>query len=198
MNPVSVPGMGRDLAALQKRVADLERSLCQFYPTTILAKGSTGKQERFTVIARRAGLGEVPPGNGAFFRLYQQASDTFLQGGYVGAGEGGSSVADIKVLTTSGEDTTPYAASAGDRLWLEVVTSAILDEDEDVQLPGIEIDSVTEHRGGTPPANSFPSVSAAGKVVIELGRWTTDSFLPATSGNILVSGCIGSYSITRN
>ncbi len=137
---------------------------------------------------------------GAFWTMIVDGDLTYLQGGTVGAGEGGGAVANQLVLD-AGElpDGRPAGVSEGDVMWLECITSAILDEAGTSMVPGVILDSYSVQTGseGTVPENEFPGLASTGLLVIELGRWGPTTFYPAAPGSILITGCIGSYDVNR-
>lgn len=140
------------------------------------------------------------PSSGAFFSMYlvtagPSIGDTFLQGGGVSGGNGGSvSIADIKVIdSVAGPVFGAGTVSAGTVLYLKASCEATVSDG--IMLPGCKLlSAVTTTTGGT--NHTFTTTSATGFLYLELGRWTDDSFLPAEAGNKMASGCIGNFNLT--
>jgi len=131
---------------------------------------------------------------GAFYSMYQKDGDTYLMGGSVAGGNGGGgSVEDKKVIRKA--DTTPYS-KAGKVLYLEVRCKATVEDA--IMLPGCEVTAFSLKEGNNvPPNHTFSVTYEEGNLYYEIGRWTETKFLPSGVGNILASGCIGNFSLTR-
>jgi hypothetical protein len=133
---------------------------------------------------------------GAFYRLFLDAAgDTYLQGGTVTGGNGGSAtIADEKVLDAE----TGVGTLAGKVLFLEVTCNATVDSG--IMLPGCAVTAadIPAAAAAVPANQAFTAAAPTGKkLYLELGRWTETTFLPAAPGNILASGCIGNFALTR-
>jgi hypothetical protein len=129
---------------------------------------------------------------GAFFGLYVDGNGhTYLQGGTVTGGNGGSETrADIKVIDA--EDGPVEAA--GTVLYLHANCQATVSDG--IMLPGCELLSTGVNT--TPGVNHTFTVAAdTGYLHEEIGRWNAVGFLPAGTGNFLASGCIGNFALTR-
>lgn len=145
---------------------------------------------------RNAVTGGGTSRSGAFFTMYVKtgapgAGDTYLQGGGVTGGNGGSvSIDDVKVIDVG---TGPVHA-AGTVLYLKAECEATVSDG--IMLPGCKLlaDVTATTTGGT--NHTFTTTSATGYLYLELGRWTDDSFLPAAAGNKIASGCIGNFNLT--
>lgn len=124
---------------------------------------------------------------GAFYTMYVDEGNTFLQGGTVGAGVGSESLADYDV--TGGTE--------GDILYIDVDIDAILDDDNEIMIPGVEVSDASYATGTSVPDNAFPGVSTTGHVYLEIGRWNATTFLPSGAGNFMIAGCNGNYDISR-
>lgn len=140
-----------------------------------------------------AGAGSGGSG-GAFYTLYVDGDgDTYLQGGTVSGGHGGSkTVADEKVLdSVDGVD-----GKSGDVLYVVVgVTATVADE---VMLPGLKVNSASLSSAGSVPTNAtLTATSKTGNLYLELGRWTDTTFLPAYPGHVQAGGCPGNYFLNR-
>lgn len=131
---------------------------------------------------------------GNFSTLYEQDGDTFLMGGNLGAGEGSESLDDYMVLDAAA---LPTGVVSGDRLWIELTLSAILDDDNEAIIAGVELTAAAYGYGATPPANVFPGLSTSGTLVLEIGRWNDTEFLPGAGGNFVIAACPGNYNVTR-
>lgn len=136
--------------------------------------------------------------SGAFFSLYVIASgggagDTYLQCGSVTGGNGGSeTITDEKVL----DNTTGVGTNAGKILYMTASCTATVTDG--VMLPGCLLNSASLSTGASVPSNhTFTTSSATGNIYVEIGRWTADNFYPSMPGNILASGCIGNFSLSR-
>lgn len=131
---------------------------------------------------------------GAFYGLVTADGHTYLQGGSVTGGHGGSATLDnIKVI-----DATSGPVAAEDYiLYLQVSATATVADG--VMLPGCQVNSAsTSTAADLPSAHAFTTSAATGNLYLELGRFTADSFLPASPGNVLAGGCIGNFQLTRS
>jgi hypothetical protein len=131
---------------------------------------------------------------GAFYTQYESDGDTFLQGGQIIAGEGGADLDDYKVLVGG---VLPSGVVAGSRLWIEVDVDAITDEDNEIIISGLNVTGASYDVGASLPENEFPGLTTGGKIILEVGRWTAESFTPSGSGSFVVSGATGTFRITR-
>lgn len=162
-----------------------------------LKESSGGKTGRILTVASAPatpGGGDPPPAAvGAFFGIYQEGGHTYLQGGSVTGGHGGSaSISAIKVI----DATTGPIAPAGYVLYLEVSATATLYEG--ILLPGCQVDSAsTGTASELPAAHAFTVAQPSGELYAELGQFTATSFLPAAPGNVHASGCIGNFQLSR-
>jgi len=151
----------------------------------------TPEIEHFTPPEQGGGEAEL---QGAFYSMYQEDGDTYLMGGSVAGGNGGGgSVEDKKVINSA--DTTPYV-KAGKVLYLEVSCKATVEDA--IMLPGCEVTAFSLKEGNNvPPNHTFSVAFKEGNLYYEIGRWTATKFFPSGVGNILASGCIGNFSLTR-
>lgn len=138
---------------------------------------------------------------GAFYYVYvKDVSGTdhnFLQGGTVTGGSATVTIDDIdlgSVASPSGSD--------GDHLFLKVLGDGIEDDDDEVLLPGFQMDvggATVETPASTVPNNVIPTLgSLDGTCYIELGVWNGLDFLPSNKGNVHVTLCRGSFVILRS
>lgn len=133
---------------------------------------------------------------GAFRTLFtDDDGHTILQGGSITGGNGGShTFDDYKVIDV----TTGPVQSAGTILLVQVNCEATIANG--LMLPGCKV-LTTGHAWDTaatlPDNHSFTTAAATGDLYYEIGRWTDDAFLPAGSGNLHASGCIGDFHIAR-
>lgn len=131
---------------------------------------------------------------GAFLGLYDNSGHTYLQGGGVTGGNGGSAtIADEKVLDSA----TGVMGRSGQILYLQANVSATVTDG--IMLPGCTLNSASLTFGASVPDNhTFTTTSKNGNIYVEIGRWTDDSFLPSgPAGNFLASGCIGNFSLSK-
>ena len=136
----------------------------------------------------------VTAAGGAFFTLYEQDGHTYLQGGSVTGGHGGSAtISDYKVV----DSVSGPVAAPGTILYLKASCTATVADG--VLLPGLELDSASTATGASIPNNhAFTVTSATGDLHYEIGRWNDDSFIPAgPPGNFSVGGCIGNYTLSK-
>jgi hypothetical protein len=160
--------------------------------TTTRRKANLKESEPFEDNRPGGDGGGSSPLVGAFYGLYtDEDGDTYLQGGTVTGGNGGSDTrADIKVIDA---DTGPVE-TAGTVLYLHANCKATVEDG--IMLPGCELLSTGVNT--TPGVNHTFTVAAdTGYLHQEIGRWTETAFLPAGSGNFLASGCIGNFALTR-
>lgn len=156
-------------------------------------------------VERRSPVGAVggTTASGAFFTMYEESSgsdagDTFLQGGTVVGGNGGSAtIPDYEVLSAGA---LPGGVSAGDILYLRVACTATIDDE--VMLPGCLIDGNVAYTklltgASVPDPHVFTVDAEQGYIYTEIGRWNSATFLPSMPGNILASGCIGNFVLSR-
>lgn len=159
-----------------------------------IAEARVFNKTRVEVEARRF----VEPGEGgggtegAFFTIYvDDAGDTYLLGGSVTGGNGGSvSIPDYKIIDA---DTGPEQV-AGTILYILADCSATVEDG--LMLPGCLLnDADWDLVGGS--NHTFTVVADTGNIYYEIGRWTATSFLPAGVGSLLASGCIGNFALAR-
>jgi len=136
---------------------------------------------------------------GAFYGMYVKvggadAGKTYLQGGTVSWGNGGSpeSLDDYEVLDADGD---PVHAD-GTVLYVKAECEATVTDG--IMLPGCKKSgggaSYTTTSGTD---HTFTVTSKTGSLYEEIGRWTSNGFLPSNLGNILASGCIGNFTLSR-
>lgn len=159
---------------------------------TGLKEMSAGKLGRILTAEPGTGVAAAAP-TGAFYGLYVADGHTYLQGGSITGGHGGSeTIADIKVL----DATTGVGTNAGKILYLKASCTAVIFEG--IMLPGVELNSATTGIATDLPENhAFTVAAPTGDLHLEIGRWTADAFLPAQAGNATVGGCIGNFTIGR-
>lgn len=150
--------------------------------------GPGGRTLRVTV--KPGGATGVP---GAFSRVYtNEDGHTMLQGGMVYGGTGAPiEVPDYQLLASGG---TPPADGTHVRIDIDVTAN----EDDEVIVPGCEVDSASISNG-TPTATTTPEDgSPGGSISLSLGMWMEDEFQPSgLSGNILVIHYLGTLKIER-
>lgn len=196
--PITTPGPGGDHGPLARRVANIERDLSKFSPMRILTADEFGRPKRFTVLAARLGPGkEEAAAVGAFWGLYVDGGDTYLQGGTVSGGSGTKTIEDIKVL----DGRTGSGSLEGKILWVAVTVNGVANDG--VLLPGANVVSATcsatSTAGTEVPNNTLPTATSPnGKnVFVEVGRWNAEGFVPSQPGNIQITFCPGSFVILR-
>ena len=142
--------------------------------------------------------GAVSSQYGAFWTRYSdELGDTYLQGGTITGGNGGSeSIADEKVMDAE----TGAETNADKILYIQANCTATVEDG--IMLPGCLLNSASLSTvaigTGVPANHTFTVASATGNIYLEIGRWNADSFLPAgPPGNLLASGCIGDFSISK-
>jgi hypothetical protein len=132
---------------------------------------------------------------GAFFSRYaNEDGDTFLQGGTVTGGNGGSeTVPDYKVSDAD----TGLVQGLGTILYLEASCEATVADG--VMLPGCRLNNASLETGpSVPPNHTFTTTSKTGKIYREIGRWEAGAFRPAgPPGDFLASGCLGNFNLWR-
>lgn len=133
---------------------------------------------------------------GAFYGQYVEptSGDTFLQGGTVSGGTGNKTKDDIKIIDSGTGD--PVHA-AGQHMYIEATGNGVTADG--VLLPGWNLSTATIGYGATVPDNTLPTASSANskKCYVDLGVFTADAFLPAQAGNVQISFCPGSYTVSR-
>jgi hypothetical protein len=134
--------------------------------------------------------------NGSFYTMYEDGDgDTYLQGGTVAGGHGGSeTLADYKVL----DATTGVGTLSGKILWAEVTVSAT--NSDGILLPGLSVTAAAYGTPGTavPDNEVITAASPTGKkLYYELGRWTDTTFLPAGVGGLATQACLGNWNLVR-
>ena len=133
------------------------------------------------------------PSVGAFFTLYtNEDGDIFLQGGTVTGGTGNVPIADFQIY----DHITGWVGSAGDHLILHFSGTGIVVDG--VLLGGFNLSTVTGPTAGAVGATTVPTAgSASGSGDISLGIFATGAFNAANVGNIQITFCPGSFTITR-
>ena len=133
-------------------------------------------------------------GAGAFYGTYvDEDGDTYLQGGTVSGGDGTETIADIKIIDAD----TGVLHSAGDHMYVEATGDGIVADG--YLVSAWNLSSATLGYNATVPSNTLPLAAGATgkKCYVSLGVFTADAFQPAASGNIGISYCPGSYTVTR-
>ena len=184
------PGIGEN-SPEKRRAAVSERFIGQFTKTTIIAKDALGNERKFDVLAVLGAPAKLPPAEvGAFWGMYVgEKGATYLQGGTVSGGRGNYTIADIKVL----DGKTVSGSLVGKVLWVEIGFNGVTADG--VLLPGGDVTSAKcsaqGTAGGSIPSNTLPTAKSPNgkKVFYEVGRWTTEGFLPAQRGHISVGFC---------
>lgn len=131
---------------------------------------------------------------GAFYGLFVDEGDTYLQGGLVVGGSHNESLANFKVLDAGD---LPAGIAENDRLWIEATVSGNVVDG--MLMSGVTLTNATYDTGtSTPTPNTLPTAgtSTGRKVYIEIGRWTASEFLPSYMGNISIGFC-GGYTVNR-
>ena len=131
---------------------------------------------------------------GAFFGMALDGDgNTLLQGGMVTAGSGSHAFLDIAVL----EPGPSVGDLAGNFLWLEITGNGVVADG--VLLPGFNLTTAATGIGTAVPDNTLPTAAgASGKTChVLLGQWSETTFHPSGVGNIQISFCPGSYTVTR-
>jgi hypothetical protein len=189
------PGVG-EKSPEQRRSASAERFIGQFQKTLITAKDAMGVERQFEVLAITGPPKNVVGEVGAFWGMYVEKGDTYLQGGTVFGGNGNKTVEDIKVLDRK----TVAATLVGKKLWVEIGFNGVVADG--VLLPGGDVTSAKcsaqSTAGKDLPPNTLPTAKSpnAKKVFYEVGRWTKDGFFPSRTGHISVGFCPGGYNIS--
>lgn len=134
---------------------------------------------------------------GAFWTQYvDELGDTYLQGGSVTGGNGGShSFEDYKVSDAD----TGLEKVAGTILYVEVACEATVSDG--IMLPGCAVAATGSdwgtHATDLPANDAFTAAYPTGSIYREIGRWSETAFLPSGSpGNLLADGCIGNFQIS--
>jgi hypothetical protein len=178
----------------------LDMTLGKTLQTIRTPAGVEGFNFTWEVIAQQIGAEEVEvvAGGGmagAFFTMYVGGDDhTYLQGGTIVGGNGGSvTIDDYKVLSAL----TGVGTLGGKVLYLKAGVTATVEDG--IMLPGCELTSAVLEYAENVPANDALTATppSSGFIYYEIGRWTDDEFLPAGAGNLLASGCIGNFHISR-
>lgn len=138
------------------------------------------------------GSSSSPP-VGAFFGMITEEGVRYLQGGTVTAGSGSDTAVNIAFTNALG---VPLQ-TPGTHMYAEVTGSGITADG--VLLPGYNLTSISVGYGAEVPSNTLPLAAGATgkKCYVDLGVFTETSFLPAGSGNIQISYCPGSYTVSR-
>jgi hypothetical protein len=193
-------GIGGERDVVARRVARIEALLSEFQRQTMTVDLIGFGPSMIDVLAKFKAPGSAASGAvGAFFSLYtDEDRDTYLQGGSVTGGNGGTeTIANIKVKDAD----TGVGSLAGKRLYLKADCEATVDSG--IMLPGCLLKGATcsladtTTAGDIPPNHTFTTTAKTGSIYVEIGRWTADSFLPAAVGNVLASGCIGNFHLSR-
>lgn len=152
-------------------------------------------------LARRKHFGIETPRifdipSGAFYGIYSDSlGDTYLQGGTVTGGNGGSeSIADYKVIDAD----TGITSTAGTILYLQANVSAVIEDD--IMLPGCTLNTASLATGASVPDNdAFTVASPTGDIYAEVGRWIDGRFLQSEpAGNYLASGTVGYFVLSKS
>jgi hypothetical protein len=160
---------------------------------------------QFTERRQPTGGSSVSISGGAFYGTFVDGSgsdsgDTFLQGGTVTGGNGGSAtIPNFEILSAGA---LPALISDGHILFLRVACTANIDPDDNVMLPGCSIDDDPAYTklmadSVIPDPHVFTIDDPTGYLYTEIGRWTATEFLPSSPGNVLASGCIGNFNLSR-
>lgn len=125
---------------------------------------------------------------GAFFSIYDDAGDLYLQGGTIN-----SLAVDTADLQIYDAGTASWLGTAGQHLYVPVVGAFIVVDS--VALPGFSASSIGTPGIGSVPANTFPAVTGTttasnGTCNVSLGVFTDSGFLPSRLGNRVISLCI--------
>lgn len=135
---------------------------------------------------------------GAFYGMITGTDGhTYLQGGSVTGGTGVHTAANIKVIDSG----TGPTRAAGTHMYVIATGDGITADG--VLLPGWNLTNatnpVTIGYSTTVPDNTLPTAASWTEKLchIDLGVFTADRFLPAAAGNIQISHCLGSYSVSR-
>jgi hypothetical protein len=141
----------------------------------------------------KAAISSAPSIPGAFYGMYAAGGHIYLQGGTVSAGDGTDSISDIKIIDGS----TGVLHTAGTHMYLNANGNGV--RADGVLLPGYNLSSASIGYGSSVPSNSLPlAAGVSGKhCYIDLGTFTADGFLPSGTGNVQISYCPGSYSVSR-
>jgi hypothetical protein len=136
----------------------------------------------------------ITPETGAFYGLFVDGGDTFLQGGTVTAGDGTETVDSHEVLSGG----SPVGTD-GQHLVIRATVNGVVEDG--VLLPGCNLTAVsTPTELTTVPDNTLPTaLDSTGKYCyISLGVFTPTVFLPARIGNIQIGFCPGTgYTVSR-
>lgn len=128
---------------------------------------------------------------GAFFTMFEDEGDTYLQGGAVSGGSGNQPVADIKVVDA---DTGPIGAPGQSLILTAAGDGLVVDG---ILMPEFDVTGVTQSEG-TPGSNTLPTVdSPSGSCEVYLGMFNATGFRPAGPGNIVINFCYGGFSPSR-
>lgn len=134
---------------------------------------------------------------GAFFTKYTNTDgDIYLQGGTLSGGTGNEPVSDILIY----DHITGWTGSPDDHLVLSFDGTGVVEDG--VLLSGFDVTSVSGPSPGAVGSTTLPTASsAAGSGDISLGIFSGDTdttgFGPANVGNIQITFCPGSFTITR-
>lgn len=136
----------------------------------------------------------VTSDGGAFYTLYVDSGDTYLQCGSITGGNGGSdTIADEPVLDAGD---LPAGVIGGHILAVQANVTATISDG--IMLPGCGLNSASIAAVPTLPQNhQFTVASPTGSIYTEVGRWNETEFLPSAIGNLYADGCIGSFNISR-
>jgi hypothetical protein len=135
----------------------------------------------------------ITPETGAFYGLFVDGGDTFLQGGTVTAGDGTEVVDSHEVLSGG----SPVGTD-GQHLVIRATVNGVVEDG--VLLPGCNLVAVSTPAAGPVLDNTLPTaLHPTGKYCyISLGVFTPTVFLPARIGNIQIGFCPGTgYTVSR-
>jgi hypothetical protein len=136
--------------------------------------------------------------DGAFYGIFtNEDGETFLQGGSVTGGNGGSAtIDDYMILDADGIPTS----TAGTILYAQAAVSAATDPASGIMLPGCALSTASlATAGSVPPNSAFTVAVPTGNLYVEVGRWTEAGFARAFGGggNLTAAGCIGNFSLSQ-
>lgn len=139
---------------------------------------------------RGVSKGQQAVSNGPFCKVYVDAPIWRLLGGTITGGIGTETLSSIGLATVGAEPAN------GTFHWLIANVTATVEDD--VLLPGCDLTSVSTDSGATVPNNTIPTASSpTGILNVSLGEWMGGKFIPAGCGNLQISHCPGSLSVSR-
>lgn len=132
----------------------------------------SGSQPSQTVQVSQNSVAMNP--GGAFFRIFEDGGDQWLQGGTVTGGTGSITVPNIDITSLS--DGHSVWLSCG---WTRLVSDSVL-------MPGGSLSSATASSGATIPASTLPTEASNGTAIIPLASKLAGTIVPSAAGNILL------------